>query len=300
MFYIWLINSLILILLVLLTVAVFTGVERKILSSLQRRNGPNLVGYYGLFQAVGDGLKLIFKGFTLPEGSDKLLFLLGPLLSFTVGLGLWGLFPFSNQSLIISDISLILVLALSSLSIHGVLLGGYASNSKYAYYGSVRSSAQMISYEVSLAFLVGSIVLLEGGSFNLYYFALNASYWILMGCFPLFILWLLSILAETNRHPFDLPEAESELVSGYNVEYSGGSFALYFLGEYSSILFMSYLTGLLFGNNSFILFILVTLFFIWSRAGWPRVRYDQLMVLGWLQILPIALGLLIFIISLII
>ena len=300
MWFVWLVNSIVLILVILGSVALFTGVERKVLSSLQRRNGPNLIGYYGLLQAISDGLKLIFKGFTLPEGSDRFLFVLGPLISFSMGFGLWGLFPFGFNSLVVSEVGLILVLALSSLSIHGVLLGGYSSNSKYAYYGSVRSSAQMISYEVSLAFIIGGIVLLEGGSFSLHYFSFEGNYWVFLGGFPLFILWLVSILAETNRHPFDLPEAESELVSGYNVEYSGGSFALYFLGEYSSILFMSYLTALLFGNKSFILFILVVLFFIWSRAAWPRVRYDQLMFFGWLGILPVSLGILILIMGLIV
>lgn len=300
MWLIFILNSLILVIIILLGVAIFTGVERKILSSMQRRNGPNLLGYYGLLQAISDGLKLIFKGFSLPEGSDRFLFILGPLVSFGVGFGLWGLFPFGVKSLVWSQVGLVLVLGLSSISIHGVLLGGYSSNSKYAYYGGVRSSAQMISYEVSLAFILGSMVLLEGGSFGLNYFGYGSSYWLLIGGFPLFILWLISILSETNRHPFDLPEAESELVSGYNVEYSGGSFALYFLGEYSSILFMSYLSALLFGEKSFMVFVFITLFFVWARGAWPRVRYDQLMSLGWLSILPLSLGFLFLVISLIV
>lgn len=288
------IESLITIICVLISVAFFTVVERKTLSGMQGRVGPNQVAIFGLLQAISDGVKLILKGFILPDGSDKIQFIIGPIISFSIGILIWGFMPIFGISLLNSSISLIIVLAISSIGIHGVLLGGYSSNSKYAYYGAIRSSAQMISYEVSLAFLIGGIVLLNGGTFS--FFEFNTG-WLSIGSWPILFLWLISILAETNRHPFDLPEAESELVSGYNVEYSGGSFALYFLGEYASILFMSFLTSILFFKGNLITFCLLILFYIWARGAWPRCRFDQLMYLGWWTILPISISILIFIIS---
>lgn len=290
---------------VLLSVALLTVGERKFLSSIQRRRGPNVVGFFGLLQAIGDGVKLVLKETTKPTSSDSLLYFLSPIVVFSSSLGCFGVLPF-GEGFVLVDVSLglLVVLALSSLGVYGVLLGGYSSNSKYGFYGGIRSSAQMISYEVSIGFILLVVVLLSGGSFNLSELVLfQEGCWNVLALFPILVLFVVSILAETNRHPFDLPEAESELVSGYNVEYSAGGFALFFLGEYGSIILMSSFCVVLFfggwlGVSSLVLgvvwfslkgFVIVCVF-IWARAAFPRYRYDQLIELGWLSILPFTLG----------
>lgn len=294
---------------ILLSVAFMTVAERKYLSSIQRRRGPNVIGFYGLLQAIGDGLKLIVKETTKPVSADKILYISAPIFTFMVSLSCWGVIPL-NEGLVLGDINIgvLYILAISSLGVYGVLIGGYSSNSKYGFYGGIRSSAQMISYEVSLAFIVGIFVLYSGGTLNLSDIVLTQEkMWHMVGLFPVLVLFVITVIAETNRHPFDLPEAESELVSGYNVEYSAGGFALYFLGEYSSIILMSALTGIFFMGGwlwviSFSLigpivggvkiFILINVF-IWARGAFPRYRYDQLLDLGWRSIFPLVLSLLI-------
>jgi len=290
---------------ILLTVAFMTVAERKYLSSIQRRKGPNIVGFYGLLQAVADGLKLVLKETTKPTSADSLIYVFSPILVFSLSLSCFGVLPFS-EGLVLSDIRLgiMYILALSSLSVYGLLLAGYSSNSKYGFFGGIRSAAQMISYEVSIGFIISTVFLFNGGSLNLSNIVLMQSLvWNIFSLFPMFVIFVVSILAETNRHPFDLPEAESELVSGYNVEYSAGSFALFFLGEYSSIVLMSSLTVLLFlggwlgfsGLFSSILIFSIKVFmviciFIWARSAYPRYRYDQLIKLSWLSLLSFSLG----------
>lgn len=306
------IQSLILIVTILIGVAYFTLVERKLLSSIQRRKGPDVVGYLGILQPLADGLKLFTKETIIPSNSDKTLFLIAPLITFTLSLMLWGVLPlgsfmfFSNIPL-----SIIYIFAISSLEVYGVILAGWSSNSRYAFLGSLRTVSQMISYEISLGFIIISILIFSN-SLNLYTIInLQKNIWFCLPLFPMFLMFIVSMLAETNRHPFDLPEAESELVSGYNVEYSGMSFALFFLGEYASMLFMSgYIVALFWGGwflpyNFFILepfffgikIIFFIFIFVWARAALPRYRYDQLMRLGWKVFCPFSLGWVIFISS---
>ena len=286
----------------LLGVAFMTVGERKYLSSIQRRRGPNVIGFFGLLQAICDGLKLIVKETTKPTSADSIVFMLAPIITFGVSLGCWGVIPLGEGSVLCDiELGVVYILALSSLGVYGVLLGGYSSNSKYGFFGGIRSSAQMISYEVSIGFTLGVVGVFNGGSLNLSEIVLlQVGSWNILALLPVFVIFIISILAETNRHPFDLPEAESELVSGYNVEYSAGGFALFFLGEYSSIILMSslcvtlFLGGWLLGPFSGILVFSVKVFllicvFIWARAAYPRYRYDQLMTLGWLSLLPLSL-----------
>lgn len=292
---------------VLLSVAFMTVAERKYLSGIQRRRGPNVVGMYGLLQAIGDGLKLVFKEAVKPTSADGVLFLISPVITFTVSVVCWSVIPMA-EGVVLSDINLglLFILSVSSLGVYGVIIGGWSSNSKYALLGSLRSTAQMISYEVSIGFILVTVILYSGGSTNLSEMVLNQErVWNMVGLFPIFVMFIISIIAETNRHPFDLPEAEAELVSGYNVEYSGGGFALFFLGEYGSIIMMSSLTTILFlGGWSSIfgtgIMVSVLVFsvktfvvicvFIWARAAYPRYRYDQLMDIGWKGFLPLAIG----------
>lgn len=293
----------------LIAVAFFTVAERKIMGAIQRRRGPNVIGFMGLLQALADGLKLFVKETTLPSNSNLIVFLLAPMISFILSLISWSIIPFSHK-LVAADINLgvLYLFAVSSLNVYGILLAGWSSNSKYSYLGALRSAAQMISYEISIGFIVLTTVLCAG-SFNLSTIVLaQTKIYYIVPLFPMFIIFYISMLAETNRHPFDLPEAEAELVSGYNVEYSAMTFALFFLAEYSNMLLMSTFSSILFLGGwlplfdifflnflpgSFWLSLKIALgavFFILTRATLPRYRYDQLMQLGWKLFLPLALS----------
>jgi NADH-quinone oxidoreductase subunit H len=301
----------------LIAVAYFTVAERKIMGAIQRRRGPNVIGFLGVFQAFADGLKLFVKETTLPSNSNRTIFLLSPILSFLLSLISWAVIPFS-YNVVLADINLgiFYLFAISSLSVYGIILAGWSSNSKYAYLGALRSAAQMISYEISIGFIILSIAV-SIGSLNLSTIVLaQQEIWLIVPLFPLFIVFYISMLAETNRHPFDLPEAEAELVSGYNVEYSAMTFALFFLAEYANMLLMSSLSSLLFLGgwlpplNIFPLYlfpesfwfsakiVIGVCFFIITRATLPRYRYDQLMELGWKCFLPFTIGYLVFTIGL--
>ena len=293
----------------LIAVAYFTVAERKIMGAIQRRRGPNVIGFIGLLQALADGLKLFVKETTLPSNSNLAIFLLAPVLSFLLSVIGWAVIPFSHK-VVFADINLgiLYLFAISSLNVYGIVLAGWASNSKYAFLGALRSAAQMISYEISIGFIILSIAVCVG-SLNLSRIVLaQQEMWLIVPLFPLFVMFYISMLAETNRHPFDLPEAEAELVSGYNVEYSAMTFALFFLGEYSNMLLMSALSAILFLGgwlplfNIFPLYLIPgsvwfsikvaigAIFFIVTRATLPRYRYDQLMHLGWKCFLPFAIG----------
>jgi NADH-quinone oxidoreductase subunit H len=303
----------------LLAVAFFTVAERKIMGAIQRRRGPNVIGFIGLVQAIADGLKLLVKETILPSNSNLGIFLLAPVLSFILSLIGWAVIPFSH-TIVLADINLgiLYIFAISSLNVYGLILAGWASNSKYAFLGALRSTAQMISYEISIGFIVLSVAVCVG-SLNLSKIILaQKEVWLLIPLFPLFVMFYISMLAETNRHPFDLPEAEAELVSGYNVEYSAMTFALFFLGEYSNMLLMSALSSVLFFGGwlpPFNIFPLTlvpgsiwfsikvgigAVFFILTRATLPRYRYDQLMHLGWKCFLPLAIGYLMFTVGILI
>ena len=245
--FIIILKILVIIIPLLISVAYFTLAERKIMGSIQRRKGPNVIGFLGLLQPLSDGLKLFTKETILPSNSNIILFIISPIITFVLSLISWVVIPFSNTS-VISDfnIGLIYLLVISSLSVYGILLAGWSSNSKYSFLGSIRSAAQMISYEVSIGFIILNVVLCAN-SFNLstiIYAQKNV--WFILPLFPMFLMFCVSMLAETNRHPFDLPEVEAELVSGYNVEYSAMTFALFFLGEYANMLLMSSLLVILF------------------------------------------------------
>jgi NADH-quinone oxidoreductase subunit H len=292
----------------LISVAYFTLAERKIMGSIQRRRGPNVVGYLGLMQPLADGLKLFTKETVLPANANTFLFLAAPLLTFILSILGWAVIPF-GEGIVLSDINvgILYLFAVSSLSVYGIILSGWSSNSKYAFLGGIRSAAQMISYEVSIGLIVVTVVVCTS-SFNLSEIVLaQKKIWFLIPLLPMFLMFFISALAETNRHPFDLPEAEAELVSGYNVEYSAMGFALFFLGEYANMLLMSILISILFLGGwlplldilPFTIFpgpfwislktIIFVVLFCWIRAALPRYRYDQLMRLGWKTFLPISL-----------
>jgi len=306
------IQCLILIITVLISVAYFTLAERKVLGSIQRRKGPDVVGILGLLQPLADGLKLFIKETVIPSNADTFLFLIAPLITFILSLLAWGILPVGN-AMVLSDFSLgiLYIFAVSSLEVYGVILAGWSSNSRYAFLGALRTVAQMISYEISIGFIVVSVVILSGSSNLSVIVEAQKNLWYLVPLFPMFLMFIISMLAETNRHPFDLPEAESELVSGYNVEYSGMSFALFFLGEYASMLLMSCIAVVFFcgGWFNFINFVFLGSFifgiksmffifiFIWARAALPRYRYDQLMRLGWKIFCPFTLAWTIFLSS---
>ena len=295
-----------LILPLLISIAYFTLIERKILSSIQRRKGPNVVGIFGLLQPLADGLKLFTKETILPSNSDIILFILSPILTFFLSLVSWVVIPLGPGMFYTElNLSVLYLLAISSLGIYGIIIAGWSSNSKYSFLGALRSTAQMISYELTISFSIICVALCSK-SLNLISIVLaQKKVWYCIPLFPVFIIFCITCLAETNRHPFDLPEAEAELVSGYNVEYSAIGFTLFFLGEYSNMLLMGSLSTILFlggwlapFNLSFfpgsfwfgLKLILFVIFFIVARAILPRYRYDQLMRLGWKVFLPFTIS----------
>lgn len=295
----------------LISVAYFTLAERKILGAIQRRRGPNVVGTFGVLQPLSDGFKLLVKETVLPSSSNKLIFVLSPIITFLISLMGWAVIPYDKYSFLAElNTGLMYLFAVSSLGVYGIIMSGWSSNSKYAFLGALRSTAQMVSYEVSLGFII-IVIILCVGSFNLNAIIESQKYvWYIIPFFPLFLMFFISGLAETNRHPFDLPEAEAELVSGYNVEYSAMGFALFSLGEYANMLLMSSLNVILFWGGwlapfSFLEFLpgsfwfslkicIFVILFVWMRAALPRYRYDQLMNLGWKIFLPVSLAYLIF------
>jgi NADH-quinone oxidoreductase subunit H len=292
----------------LLAIAYLTYAERKVIAAMQLRQGPMVVGPMGLLQPIADGLKLLLKETVLPSGANKVVFLLAPVVTFSLALIGWAVIPF-GEGLVLADINvgILYLLAISSLGVYGIIMAGWASNSRYAFLGALRSAAQMVSYEIAIGLIIIN-VLITVGSLNLSDIVrAQESLWFFIPHFPMFAIFVASILAETNRHPFDLPEAEAELVAGYNVEYSSMSFALFFLGEYGNMILMSAICAILFlggwlppfhvapftwlpGPIWFFLKIAFVLFiFIWARATLPRYRYDQLMRLGWKVFLPASL-----------
>jgi NADH-quinone oxidoreductase subunit H len=297
----------------LISVAYFTIAERKIMGAIQRRRGPNVVGFMGLLQPLADGLKLFTKETTLPTSANINIFLFAPALSFILSLIGWSAIPFSKGVVLCDlNIGILYLFTISALNVYGILFAGWSSNSKYAYLGALRSAAQMISYEISIGFAALNVAICVG-SFNLNTIVLaQQKIWFIIPLLPIFFIFYISMLAETNRHPFDLPEAEAELVSGYNVEYSSMTFALFFLAEYANMLLVSAFSAILFlggwlpiiDNFVFNLIpstfwlslkiIIGVTFFIVTRATLPRYRYDQLMYLGWKSFLPLTLGYFIF------
>jgi NADH-quinone oxidoreductase subunit H len=306
---IWIVMQIVVIVVpLLLAVAYLTYAERKVIAAMQLRQGPMVVGPLGLLQPIADGIKLLVKETVIPTGANKVVFIAAPMITFTLALIGWAVIPF-GAGLVIADINVgvLYLFAISSLGVYGIIMAGWASNSRYAFLGALRSAAQMVSYEISIGLIIIT-VLITVGSLNLSEIVLaQRSLWFFIPHFPMFAIFIASILAETNRHPFDLPEAEAELVSGYNVEYSAMTFALFFLGEYANMILMSAICSILFlggwlppfdiapftwipGPLWLILKICFVLFiFIWARATLPRYRYDQLMRLGWKVFLPASL-----------
>nr|BAF80125.1 NADH dehydrogenase subunit 1 [Vespertilio murinus] len=296
------INLLTMIIPILLAVAFLTLLERKVLGYMQLRKGPNIVGPYGLLQPIADAVKLFTKEPMQPLTSSLALFIIAPTLALTLALMMWIPLPMPFP-LVNMNLGILFMLALSSLAVYAILWSGWASNSKYALIGALRAVAQTISYEVTLAIIILSILLMNG-SFTLSTLITTQEYiWLMMPSWPLTMMWFISTLAETNRAPFDLTEGESELVSGFNVEYAGGPFALFFLAEYANIIMMNALTIVLFLGaynnplfpgtytiNFTIKILLFTTFFLWIRASYPRFRYDQLMHLLWKNFLPLTLA----------
>lgn len=291
---------------VLISVAYLTLAERKILGYTQTRKGPNVVGIYGLLQPLADGIKLFSKEMVIPNHVSLFLYFFAPILALTLGLLVWSVLPLGSW-IVLSDLELgiLLIFALSSIGVYAILTSGWSSNSKYAFIGALRAAAQMISYEVSIGLIIISVIL-SSNSLNLNQIIQSQSQgvWYLFPLLPAGLMFFISCLAETNRAPFDLTEGESELVSGYNVEYSSMSFALFFLAEYSHIIFMSFLFVIMFLGGytmlgydlSLVLFFkscFIIFLFVWVRASFPRLRYDQLMFLLWKTYLPLSLSLII-------
>lgn len=292
----------------LLAVAYVTYAERKIIGAMQLRRGPNVVGPFGLLQPIADGLKLLFKETILPAGANRVVFIAAPMITFVLSLVAWAVIPF-DKDMVIADINVgvLYLFAISSLGVYGIIMAGWASNSKYPFLGALRSAAQMVSYEVSMGFVIITVALCAG-SLNLTEIVeAQRPVWFAIPLLPMFVIFFVSILAETNRTPFDLPEGEAELVAGYFVEYSAMTFALFFLGEYANMILLSGMTSILFlggwmapiaiapftwipGPVWLALKIALVMFvFIWVRATLPRYRYDQLMRLGWKVFLPFTL-----------
>nr|YP_009861577.1 NADH dehydrogenase subunit 1 [Anguis graeca]API85428.1 NADH dehydrogenase subunit 1 [Anguis graeca] len=295
-------NPILYILPILVAVAFLTLLERKTLGYMQLRKGPNIVGPQGLLQPVADGVKLFIKEPIRPSHSSPLLLILAPLLALSLAMMIWSPLPMP-YALTELNLGLLFMLAVSSMAVYSVLWSGWASNSKYALMGALRAIAQTISYEVTLGIILLSVVMTAGG-FTLQMLSATQKYnWLLFSSWPLMMMWYISTLAETNRAPFDLTEGESELVSGFNVEYAAGPFALFFLAEYANILLMNSLSCILFINpgilqnpenfpmNMMAKTVLLSIGFLWVRASYPRFRYDQLMHLLWKQFLPITLAL---------
>ena len=306
----WIITKIVAIIVPLLVaVAYLTYAERKVIGAMQLRRGPNVVGPWGLLQPLADGLKLFLKETIIPTGANRGVFLLAPCVTFALSLIAWAVIPF-DEGMVLANINvgILFLFAISSLGVYGILMAGWSSNSKYPFLGALRSAAQMVSYEVSMGFIIITVLLCVG-SLNLSDIVMaQQNVWFVVPLFPMAVIFFISTLAETNRHPFDLPEAEAELVAGYNVEYSGITFALFFLGEYANMILMAGMTSVLFlggwlppvdiapfnwlpGPIWFALKISAVLFiFLWVRATFPRYRYDQLMRLGWKVFLPISLA----------
>jgi len=290
-------------------VAYLTLAERKVIGWMQIRIGPNRVGYFGLLQPLADGIKLMMKEIIIPSGANKFLFVIAPIMVLMPALAAWAVIPFNGEMVLANvNAGLLYVLAMTSLGVYGVIIAGWASNSKYAFLGCLRSAAQIVSYEIAMGFALVT-VLMAAQSLNLgdivrgqhgNYGMLN---WYIIPLFPMFLVYLISGVAETNRAPFDVAEGESEIVAGFHVEYSGMAFALFFLGEYANMILMAFLTSIMFlggwlspvsflpdsmiwllGKACFVLFL-----FLWFRATFPRYRYDQLMRLGWKVFIPISL-----------
>ncbi len=294
---------------VLVSVAYLTLAERKVMAAMQMRKGPNVVGPFGLLQPFADALKMLMKETIIPTGANRLLFIVAPLLTMTLAMIAWAVIPVNDGWAIANiNVGILYLFAVSSLGVYGIVIAGWASNSKYAFLGALRSAAQMVSYEVSMGLVIVT-VLLCAGSLNLTAIVhAQERIWFFIPLFPMFVVFFISILAETNRAPFDLPEGESEIVGGFHVEYGAMTFGLFFLGEYANMILMSAMTAILFlggwlspipfapftwipGPIWFIAKICLVLFmFVWVRATFPRFRYDQLMRLGWKVFLPLSLG----------
>jgi NADH-quinone oxidoreductase subunit H len=293
----------------LLAVAYLTYAERKVLAAAQLRKGPNVVGPFGLFQPLADGLKLLMKETVIPAGANRVVFIAAPIITFVLSLVAWAVIPFDAGMVLANiNVGILYLFAISSLGVYGIIMAGWSSNSRYAFLGGLRSAAQMVSYEVSIGFVIVSVLLCVG-SLNLSDIVeAQKTVWYCLPLFPMFIVFFISGLAETNRSPFDLPEGESELVAGFFVEYSSMTFALFYLGEYANMILMSAMTSILFlggwlppfgvvpftwipGPIWFFAKIAFVLFcFLWVRATMPRYRYDQLMRLGWKVFLPLSLA----------
>ena len=293
---------------VLVSVAMVVWLDRRVWAFVQKRRGPNVVGPFGLLQSLADALKYIFKEIIIPASSDKVIFIMAPIVTMTLALISWAVIPFS-EDFVLADINvgILYLFAVSSLGVYGIIMGGWASNSKYPFLGAIRSAAQMVSYEVSIGIIIINVLLCVG-SLNLTDIVLaQEKLWFVIPLFPMFVIFFISALAETNRPPFDLPEAESELVAGYQTEYSGMMYAMFWLGEYANILLMCSMGSILFLGGwlspidifpfslvpapFWLIFKILLLFILFSlvKATVPRYRYDQLMKLGWKIFLPLSL-----------
>jgi len=293
---------------VLVSVAMIVWLDRRVWAFVQKRQGPNVVGPFGLLQSLADALKYIFKEIIIPASSNKIIFILAPIITMTLALVAWAVIPFGeNQVLANINVGILYIFAVSSLGVYGIIMGGWASNSKYPFLGSIRSAAQMVSYEVSIGIIIINVLLCVG-SLNLSDIVLaQQNIWFIIPLFPMFVIFFISALAETNRPPFDLPEAEAELVAGYQTEYSGMMYAMFWLGEYANILLMCALGSILFLGGwlspidiypfniipgaVWLIFKILLLFVLFAlvKAVVPRYRYDQLMRLGWKIFLPLSL-----------
>ena len=293
---------------VLVSVAMIVWLDRRVWAFVQKRQGPNVVGPFGLLQSLADALKYIFKEIIIPSSSNKIIFILAPIITMTLALIAWAVIPFSeNQVLADINVGILYIFAVSSLGVYGIIMGGWASNSKYPFLGAIRSAAQMVSYEVSIGIIIINVLLCVG-SLNLNDIVIaQEKMWFIIPLFPMFVIFFISALAETNRPPFDLPEAEAELVAGYQTEYSGMMYAMFWLGEYANILLMCALGSILFLGGwlspidlypfnlipgaIWLIFKILLLFILFAlvKAIVPRYRYDQLMRLGWKIFLPLSL-----------